>query len=57
MSVHLFSSRIEVVKCFKASVALQSVLDLFKRFSFQVGSHLEDIDENHVREIKDEVTD
>ena len=47
----------EVVKCFKASVALQSILDLFKRFSFQVGSHLEDIDETEVREIEDEVTD
>ena len=47
----------EVVKCFKASVALQSIFDLFKRFSFQVGSHLENIDENHVREIEDAVTD
>lgn len=47
----------EVVKCFKASVALQSILDLFKRFSFQVGSHLEDIDETKVREIESDTTE
>ena len=42
----------EVVECFKSSVKLQSVFDLFKRFSFQMGSHLEDIDETKVREIE-----
>lgn len=47
----------EVVKCFKASVALQSIFDLFKRFSFHVGSHLEDIDETEVREIEAEISE
>ena len=47
----------EVVKCFKASVALQSILDLFKRFSFQVGSHLDIIDETEVREIESDTTE
>lgn len=41
----------EVVKYFKSSVELQIVLDLFKRFEFQVGDHLEDIDNDSVREI------
>lgn len=47
----------EIVKCFRSSVALQAVLHLFKRFSFQVGSQLEDVDESVVREIEDEVKD
>ena len=34
----------EVVKCFKASVKLQSILNLFQRFELQIGDHLEDID-------------
>ena len=42
----------EVVKYFKSSVRLQAVLDLFKRFEFQVGDHLEDIDKDSVREIE-----
>ena len=41
----------EVVQYFKASVALQAVLSLFKRFEFMVGTHLEDIDRDAVREI------
>ena len=41
----------EVVKYFKSSVAMQSVLNLFKRFEFQIGDHLEDIDRDEVREI------
>lgn len=42
----------EVVKYHKSSVALQLVLDMFKRFEFQVGEHLEDIDGNKIREIE-----
>ena len=42
----------EVVKNFKASVPMQSVLNLFKRFEFQIGEHLEDIDNGMVREIE-----
>ena len=42
----------EVVKYFKSSVQLQAVLDLFKRFEFQVGDHLEDIVKESVREIE-----
>lgn len=42
----------EVVKCFISSIQLQAVLDLFKRFEFQVGDHLEDIDKDSVREIE-----
>lgn len=41
----------EVVKYFKASVPMQSVLNLFKRFEFQIGEHLEDINKEMVREI------
>ena len=41
----------EVVKYFKSSVAMQSVLNLFKRFEFQIGDHLEDIDKDDLREI------
>lgn len=43
----------ETVKYFKSSVPMQSILDLFKRFEFQVGSHLEEIDKDAVREIGD----
>ena len=42
----------EVVKYFKSSVAMQSILNLFKRFEFQIGDHLEDIDRDEVREIE-----
>ena len=42
----------EVVKYFKSSVAMQSVLNLFKRFEFQIGDHMEDIDRDKVREIE-----
>ena len=41
----------EYVKYFVSSVDLQSILFLFKRFEFQVGSHLEEIDENSIIEI------
>lgn len=42
----------EVVKYFKSSVTMQSILNLFKRFEFQVGEHMEDIDRDAVREIE-----
>lgn len=42
----------EVVKYFNSSVQLQAVLDLFKRFEFQVGDHLEDIGKDSVKEIE-----
>ena len=42
----------EVVKFFKPSLTMQSILNLFKRFEFQVGKHLEDVDRNAVREIE-----
>lgn len=41
-----------MVKYFKSSVAMQSVLNLFKRFEFQIGDHLEDIDRDEIREIE-----
>ena len=34
------------------SVKLQEVFDLFKRFEFQVGEHLEEIDEETVVDIE-----
>ena len=40
----------EVVKYFKSSVAMQSILNLFKRFELQIGDHLEDIEKDEVRE-------
>ena len=42
----------KVVKYYKYEVNLQDVLDLFKRFEFQVGEHLEDIDEAKIEEIE-----
>ena len=44
----------KVVKIIRYSVPLQKILDLFKRFEFQVGSHLEDIDEHQVEEVAKE---
>lgn len=41
----------DVVKYYKDSVPVQSILDLFKRFEFQIGEDLENIDENKVEEI------
>lgn len=41
----------EIVKVVRYSVPLQKVLDLFKRFEFQVGSHLEDVDDRDVVEV------
>lgn len=42
----------DVVKYFKSSVKVQDILDLFKRFEFQVGDHLEEIDKESIREIE-----
>jgi len=42
----------EAIKYFKSSVLMQSILNLFKRFEFQIGYHLEDINGNSVREIE-----
>jgi len=42
----------QVVKYYKYDVNLQDVLDLFKRFEFQVGENLGDIDETKVEEIE-----
>ena len=42
----------EIVKYFKPSMPMQSILDLFKRFEFQIGSRLEDIDRKGIREIE-----
>lgn len=42
----------EVVRYLKPSMELQAVLDLFKRFEFQVGSHLEEIDRENVIDIE-----
>lgn len=44
----------QIVKVIRYSVHLQLVLDLFKRFEFQVGSHLEDIDDNNIEEVAKE---
>ena len=43
-----------VVKVIRHSIHLQTILDMFKRFEFQVGYHLEDIDENQVEEVAKE---
>ena len=42
----------ELVKYFKSSVAMLSILNLFKRYEFQIGNHLEDIKKDEVREIE-----
>ena len=42
----------ELVKYFKSSVAMQSILNLFKRFEFQIGNHLENIEKDEEREIE-----
>lgn len=42
----------KIVKCTIYSVNLQVVLDLFKRFEFQVGKGLDDINENDVEEVE-----
>lgn len=44
----------QVVKVIRNSVNLQTILDMFKRFKFQVGDHLEDIDEYQVEEVAKE---
>ena len=42
----------EVVKIHKYEILLQDILGLFKRFEFQIGYHLKDIDEDMVKEIE-----
>lgn len=42
----------QVVKYYKYDVNLQDVFDLFKRFEFQVGEHLDDIDDAEVEEVE-----
>lgn len=42
----------QVVKYYKYDVNLQDVLDLFKRFEFQIGEHLEDLDETKIEDIE-----
>ena len=44
----------KVIKCTCYSASIQTVLDLFKRFEFQVGEHLEDIDIFNVEEVPSE---
>lgn len=44
----------QIVKVVRYSVPLQQVLDLFKHFEFQVGSHLEDIDDGNIEEVAKE---
>lgn len=41
----------EIVKVVRCAVPLQTVLNLFKRFEFQVGSQLEEIDDYKVIEV------
>lgn len=41
----------QVVKFYKYDVNLQDVLELFKRFEFQIGKNLDDIEENAAAEI------
>ena len=42
---------LNTVKYFMSSVSMQSILDLFKSFEFQVGEGLEEIDDSKVEEI------
>ena len=54
MQVDVFFKEIisnKVVKCTNYSVNIQSVFDLFKRFEFLVGEHLEDIDVDTIEEV------
>lgn len=44
----------ETVKVVRYSVPLQTVLNLFKRFEFQVGTKIENIDDNKVIEVAKE---
>ena len=41
-----------IVKCTIYSVNIQIVLDLFKRFEFQVGKGLDDINEDDIEEVE-----
>lgn len=40
-----------IVKCTRESISIQDVMDLFKRFEFQVGDRLERIDDCEINEI------
>ena len=42
----------EVVKYFKSTVTMQSILNLFKRFEFQIGDNLDKIDRDAIKEIE-----
>ena len=42
----------EVVKYFKPTIELQAILDLFKRFEFQIGYHLDEIDMESIQGIE-----
>ena len=42
----------EVAKYCKPSVKMQSVFDMFKRFEFQIGEHLDKIDRDSIKEIE-----
>lgn len=42
-----------LVKVVRSNVSFQTILNLFKRFEFQVGLHLEDIDEAQVEELEE----
>jgi hypothetical protein len=57
MLVYVFFKELtsdKVVKCNCYSKSIQTVLDLFKRFEFQVGECLEDIDNYSVKEMTPE---
>jgi len=41
----------EVIKIYRYDVSLQDILDLFKRFEFQVGINLDEIDETKIMEL------
>ena len=43
---------LQVVYCKKSSASLQDILSLFKRFEFQVGYHLDNVDECAVAEME-----
>lgn len=43
---------LKIERYHKYSVNLQEILNIFKRFSFQIGYKLEDIDENQVEDIE-----
>jgi hypothetical protein len=57
VSVYLFFTNKEsgkIVKLYKAGVSLQKVLNMFKRFEFQVGDRLDKIAEDTIEEIEND---